>query len=138
MYKHKFVCIGYHLKGHHKKHLWEQNICASHAKTKIKQSFIRWHINKQVFFCNKEDGIGLNNLPPHFNMQLHMHANEPPRIPCTLSKALRKSGHNFQKKITHKSIKLAFFDMKFHFFVRFINFIANFISYISKCFCVPS
>ena len=55
-----------------------------------------------------------------------------------LSKALRKSGHNFQKKITHESFKLAFFDMKFQFFVKFINFIANFISYISKCFCVHS
>ena len=75
---------------------------------------------------------------PTSTWQMHMHANEPPRIPWTLSKALRKSGHNFPKKITSKTLKLAFFDMKFQFFVKFINFIANFISYISKCFCVPS
>ena len=55
-----------------------------------------------------------------------------------LSKALKKSGHEFQKKTTHKGFKLVFVDMKFQFFVKFINFIGNIISNISKCFCVPS
>ena len=55
-----------------------------------------------------------------------------------LSKALKKSGHEFQKKNTHKGFKLVFVDMKFQFFVTFINFIGNIISNILKCFCVPS
>ena len=57
------------------------------------------------------------------------------QIPCVLSKALRKSEHEFQKKTT---LKLIFFDMNVQFFVECIKFIDNFISNISKWFCVPS
>ena len=34
----------------------------------------------------------------------------------------RKSGHTFQRKITHKSIKQAFFDLKFQFFCKIYQF----------------
>ena len=67
----------------------------------------------------------MNKLLPHFNMADVQASNEPPRIPCMLSKALRKSGHEFKKKITHKDFKLVFFDMKFQFFVVLIDFIVK-------------
>ena len=75
---------------------------------------------------------------PTSTWQMYKHANEPPRIPCKLSKALRKSGHESQRKITRNGFALVFFDMKFQFFAEFINFIGHFISNITKCFCVPS